>query len=395
MKLGFVIPWFGMDIPGGAETFLRGLILHLKEVKGVQIDVLTTCVKEFSSDWNRNYYHPGVENLDGFLVRRFPIRKRDTSLFDKVNAKLMQGEAPLSGKEEQIYFKEMINSPALYQYVDRHQDEYSLFVFIPYMFGTTYYGLQIAPQKSVMIPCFHDESYIYLKSWDHVFTKIAGMIFLSEPEKELALRRFDLSKVNTLVMGAGVNTELIGSPERFRKKYSINEPFVLYAGRKDSGKRVDVLLRYFDAYKKRNQNNLKLVLIGGGMIDIPKDIAADVKDLGFVEVQDKYDAYSAALSLCQPSDHESFSLVIMESWLCKRPVIVNEHCEVTCNFAKTSNGGLYFENYTDFEGVINYYLSHSDITEQMGRNGREYVLDNFAWDVIVKKYMSYYHSLSE
>ena len=45
-------------------------------------------------------------------------------------------------------------------------------------------------------------------------------------------------------------------------------------------------------------------------------------DLGFVPIQDKYDAYAAAELLCQPSKHESFSYVIMESWLCERPVLV-------------------------------------------------------------------------
>ena len=30
-KIGFVTPWFGMDIQGGAEAELRELVLHLKD----------------------------------------------------------------------------------------------------------------------------------------------------------------------------------------------------------------------------------------------------------------------------------------------------------------------------------------------------------------------------
>ena len=43
---------------------------------------------------------------------------------------------------------------------------------------------------------------------------------------------------------------------------------------------------------------------------------------------------AAASLLCQPSHNESFSLVIMESWLCGRPVLVSSQCAVTKDFAK-------------------------------------------------------------
>ena len=117
--------------------------------------------------------------------------------------------------------------------------------------------------------------------------------------------------------------------------------------------------------------------------------------MGFVDIQDKYDAYGAAEFLCQPSDHESFSLVIMESWLCNRPVLVNGKCDVTKNFAIESKGGLYFEDYFEFEGVLKFYESEKALSSQMGRNGRDYVMSNFAWDVIVNIYTKYFQEVSE
>ena len=50
-KIGIVTPWFGMEIPGGAEAEIRGLALHLAQA-GVKLEILTTCVKEFLSDWS-------------------------------------------------------------------------------------------------------------------------------------------------------------------------------------------------------------------------------------------------------------------------------------------------------------------------------------------------------
>ena len=392
-KIGFVIPWYSENIPGGAEMELRGLTTHLHE-SGVEVEILTTCVKEFSADWNRNHFKKGVEKVHGFTLRRFKVRKRDTAAFDAVNYKILNGK-PITAEEEKIYVNESVNSPDLYKYMAEHKDEYSLFVFIQYMFGTTYHGMQICPEKTVLIPCFHDEPYVYMDVYKPVFEKIAGIIYHAQPEYELANRIFDLKNVRQAVLGEGVYTELTSDGERFRNKYGIKDDFILYAGRKDTGKMVHVLIKYFDEYKKRQSSKLKLVLIGGGKIDIPEHLvrSGDIIDLGFIDIQDKYDAQAAALTLCQPSQFESFSLVIMESWLNRRPVMVNAKCEITRNFASVTNGGLYFDNYFEFEGALNYLVNHPDIADQMGENGRNYVLSNFAWDVIVGRYMDFYKEI--
>ena len=54
---------------------------------------------------------------------------------------------------------------------------------------------------------------------------------------------------------------------------------------------------------------------------------------------------------------------------------------------------LIFFDYFEFEGAVNYLLTHMDIAGEMGRQGRAFVLDHFAWDVIVKKYTAYFERL--
>lgn len=393
-KIGFVIPWFGFNIPGGAEAELKGLVLHLNKA-GIELEVLTTCVQQFQSDWNNNFHRAGLSKENGIPIRRFRIRKRNTAAFDKVNLKLMKNRIPLTEEEEKIFVDEMINSPALYRYIRKHKEEYSLFVFIPYMFGTTFRGIQECYEKAVLIPCFHDESYIYMECFKREFSKVAGMIFHAQPEQDLAERVYDLSNVRAAVLGEGVYTERTYNPMRFREKYRLKEPFILYAGRKEVGKNINLLLQYFQKYKTRNQNDLKLVLLGGGKVNIPNSIHDQVIDLGFIDEQDKFDAYSAANVLCQPSIFESFSLVVMESWICERPVLVHEQCNVTKCFATTANGGLYFSDYFEFEGAVNYILENPIQADRMGQNGRKYVLEHFAWDVIVKKYMDFFRQIAD
>lgn len=392
-KIGFVTPWYGDNIGGGAEMELRGLVHHLHDF-GQELEILTTCVESFTSDWNTNYYEPKQTVESGITVKRFLVRERNKAEFDRVNYKFVKNKS-YSFKDEEVFLKEMVNSPDLYKYMDEHKDEYSLFVFIPYMFGTTYYGMQVCKEKSVMIPCLHDESYAYMQHFKDLYSQIAGIIFHAKPEYELANRIYDLTNVKTAVLGEGVYTDIQGDANRFIDKYKITDDFIIYAGRKDKGKNVDTLIKYFDKYKRRNHSNLKLVLIGGGEIKIPRSRKNDILDLGFVDIQDKYDAYAASKLLCQPSKHESFSLVIMESWLCKTPVLVSGDCEVTKNFAIESNGGLYFSNYHEFQESVNCILNNSEKAEIMGENGYQYVNDHFAWDVIVENYMDFFHSIEQ
>ena len=388
-KIGFVIPWYGDSIPGGAENELRGLVKHLNAT-GVEVEVLTTCVEKFSSDWNVDFHKPGLTSEGGISVRRFKVRKRDIEKFDRVNSKLMHDQA-ISADEEKIFVEEMINSPDLYRFMDIHQDEYQLFVFIPYMFGTTFYGCQVAPEKAVLMPCFHNESYAHMQCFKDAFSRVKGMAFLSDPEKALAKRLYGVSGDLFVTLGAGVDTDFSGNEKRFREKYGLDCPFMLYAGRKEAGKIVDQLVQFFAEYKRRNPSDLKLVLLGGGQIDLP---SKEIIDLGFVPSQDKYDAYAAASVFCNPSRMESFSLVIMESWLLRRPVLVNCECDVTTDFVRKANGGLYYGTYKEFEKCLDYLLRHERITEQMGKNGEKFVRENFSWDVIVRRYTEYFHKAS-
>ena len=391
-KIAFVIPWFAEGIPGGAESELCGLVKHLSEY-GMELEVLTTCVEQFASDWSYNYYTPGMDTTSNIPIRRFPVKKRNQKVFDKINWKFINN-IPVTLKEEDIFLKEMVNSSALYRYISKNKDEYSLFVFIPYMFGTTYFGCQICPEKTILIPCLHDESYAYMTRFKEVFSKIRGMIFHSKPEFQLAESIYDLSDVESSVLGEGLDTNISGDSQRFREKYNIKDDFIIYAGRKDTGKNVDTLINYFSTFLARNPQKIKLVIIGGGYIDIPDKAKNDILDLGYIPLQDKYDAFAASLLLCQPSLNESFSLAIMESWLCGRPVLVHEKCLVTKGFVIESSGGLYFSGYADFEGCLNYFILNNKIANTMGNLGKKFVKDNFTWDIIVDRYICYFKRLS-
>lgn len=396
MRLAFVIPWYGEDIRGGAEMELRELSTHLQK-GGAEIEILTTCVRSFDSNWNENYYAEGTALVYGVPTRRFPVRQRDSRAFDRVNAKLMQGKE-ISLREEKVFLREMINSTALCDYIREHADEYDLFIFMPYMFGTTYAGIKACPpEKAILLPCLHNEAYAKLQLFRQTYIHVHGMLFNSRPEMELANKLFDMQSVRQACIGIGMDTGGIqGNALAFREKYNIQEPFILYAGRKDSGKNVDLLLQYFTEYRKNHpESDLSLVLIGGGSIGIPRSIRESVRDLGYVSPEDKYNAQTAAAFLCQPSKNESFSIVMMESWLCGRPVLVHGKCPVTTDFVRRSSGGLYFTDYCEFEGCVNWLMANPEKASLLGENGRAFVKECFDWKIVTETYLRYFQYLIE
>ena len=79
--------------------------------------------------------------------------------------------------------------------------------------------------------------------------------------------------------------------------------------------------------------------------------------------------------------------------LCGRPVLVSSQCAVTKDFAKRSNGGLYFKDYFEFEGCVQYILQNPEAAAELGANGGAFVRENFEWDVIVEKYRTFFQKL--
>lgn len=381
----FVVPWYGKEIPGGAEAEARRTAQNLAAA-GVPVTVLTTCLSGLGSDWDRDHYPPGESWEDGVRVLRFPTAPRDAETFNRLNSRLCAGDY-LSWEEELAFFRNMVFSPALFAHIAANP-QMGPFFFIPYLFTTAAWGPLIHPGQSVIIPCLHDEGYARMAMVRRAFHTARAVVFHVPAERELAVRLYDLQRTEPLILGEGVDTDWQADPQRFRRKYGLSGPFILYAGRKDAGKNVPLLCAYFLRYlaDTGGAGGLKLVMIGNLPAPIPPGGEEHIIDLGFVPLQDKYDAYAAAELLVQPSLMESFSLVIMESWLAGRPVMVHSGCAVTRDHVEASGGGLHFADYPHFAEGLNLLLARPELCRRMGEAGRRYVLDNYSWPVVTRRY---------
>jgi glycosyltransferase involved in cell wall biosynthesis len=129
------------------------------------------------------------------------------------------------------------------------------------------------------------------------------------------------------------------------------------------------------------------VLIGRGDVEIPRSVRDLVIDLGFVDEQEKHDAYAAATVVCQPSLWESFSRLVMEAWVGRTPVLAYGGCAVTAHHVRTSQGGLLYDDLTTFEVALGLLLEQPALRDEMGDNGRTYVLERYQWDDVIDRFV--------
>jgi glycosyltransferase involved in cell wall biosynthesis len=384
-KIIFVIPWYGKDATGGAEIQCKTLAEHLKK-SGLDIEVYTTCSKQFQGDW-KNDLKPGKSVENEIPVTRFKINSRNKSLFDYINEKIISNSKVVL-QEEKDFFENNINSKDLIKAIKN--DSTSLFIFMPYLYGTTFYGSQIHPERSILIPCIHDEGYARMSLIKKMLSAVTAISFNSLPEKQFASSLTELPKNNVLGEGIDFPQHEIES-KNFKKKYNLNN-FILCAGKKVEEKNTPLLVDYFIQYLENNNTDLKLVLTGTGKINIPSEFSKNILDV-FLTREELDSAYNGAIFLCLPSVNESFSRVIMESWTNKTPVLVNGQCSVTKYFCIESSGGLFFNNYLEFEGCLNHFLDDHDMGKKLGENGFNYVKNNYDWNKITQSYVDFFETI--
>jgi glycosyltransferase involved in cell wall biosynthesis len=352
--------------------------------RGHTVELLATCAVN-PCTW-ANEVPPRSFESGGVTVRLFLANPRkDLETFQRLEQKIAAAER-LSCEEEEIWVDNSLNSDALYAYIRATEPQTDYFLFAPYLFGLTIRGAQIAPKKTALIPCLHDENFTKLQCIHALFQSVSKLLFNAPPEWELAKKCYAIPDSKSFLVSLGFDIPFSPpDPERFRKKYKITRPFLTFCGRRESGKNFELLLEMVRVFQKTYPGKIQFVTFGSGSVPLEPRDSGNVFDLGFLSEEDKRDAYAAALLNCQPSRNESLSIIVMESWLCGRPVLVNRRCNVTAYWVDLCRGGFTFSDYFDFEQTIVYALSHPQELQEMSENGRYFVQNNFDWKTILDR----------
>jgi glycosyltransferase involved in cell wall biosynthesis len=368
-------------VNGGAEFHCRLVAEHLS--KYCDVEVITTCAIDYMT-W-KNEYQPGIEVLNGVCVRRFPVDyERDVSKFGKFSEKIFGNTHTY---EEEIEWMKLQGpySTKLLNYIKNNKDNYTYFIFFTYLYCTTFFGLPLVKEKALLVPTAHDEPPIYLSIFKSLFKDPRRFICNTEEEKNFIISRFQVGNIPSDIVGVGIDIPGNIDEASFVQKYKVDN-FIIYVGRIEESKGCEELFDYFIRYKKEKKSSIKLVLLGKPIMKVPKH--PDILPLGFVSEQEKFNGIKAAKLLIMPSKFESLSMVLLEAWLCNTAVLVNGKCDVLKGQSIRGNAGLYYENYDEFEGCMDFLISNNEVRNILGKNGMKFVLQNYSWESIEKKYVS-------
>jgi len=380
-SVGVVIQRYGANITGGSESHCRSIVNRLKRF--AEVEVLTTCAKDYVT-W-RNEYAEGTDEVDGVPVHRFKTdRMRKPRKFDEFSQQLYT--------QPHSYFDEvdwMVQqgpyAPGMFEFLKSRSSEYDAVIFYTYLYPTTFLGMQYVPHKAILVSTAHDEPPLYFDIFRMLFRLPKAFLYLTEEEKALVHRTFQNQHIPHETLGTGVATPDVPNPEAFRQKFDIVGDFVLYCGRIDEGKGCGQMIDFFTRYKTAHDAKLSLVLTGKAAMKIPA--RSDIRMLGFVSEEDKFNAMSAASVFVMPSQMESLSIVILEAWSVETPALVNGNCAVLRGHCVRSNGGLYYADYDEFEACLDLLLGNHQVTAALGKNGKAYIDQHYQWDIIDQKLM--------
>ncbi len=408
MKIAFIVQRYGTEILGGSEYHCRLIAERLAPKH--QVEVLTTCAQDYIT-WE-NEYAEGTDRVRGVTVRRFAnAQTRDIQAFNRYSEWIFNHEHT---RDEEIEWLRQQGPwcPALLEYLERHQQQYDVLIFFTYLYAPTVLGMKVAPHKSILVPTAHDEPAIRLEIYKELFSLPAGIAYNTEVERRFLTTHFSMRAVEEETVGCGVDLpqaqqyprdpqdgpaapdegaddsptfrpHLAKRGTTFRRRHRLDGPIALYGGRIDPGKGCEELVEYFSAYVGEG-GDASLVLMGVKLMPLPEE--PFIRFAGRLSDQERTQALEAATVVVVPSPYESLSLLALESFAVGTPVLANARSEVLVDHCQKSNAGLYYADRYEFIEAMRLLVADQRLRAAMGANGRDYIRQNYRWDVILAKY---------
>ena len=249
------------------------------------------------------------------------------------------------------------------------------------------------------------ERFLLKKLFDEAFgSRILRDAFRVLPSSHVELQQLleigvPNDKVAIVPNGIDVESfENLPEPGSFKEKFGLDDEsaMILFAGRIHKRKGIDFLL---DAFGSLNNLDVVLVIAGpdDGYVSKLKErarrqkIAGKILFTGYVSEEDKLAAYVDSSVVIYPGIYESFPLVPLEAALCSKPVIVSDD-SIIAEIVDQGGFGLSIKygDVTQLREHMVKMLGNSEIAEEMGRKGREFVKENYNWREIVSKLESVY-----
>jgi glycosyltransferase involved in cell wall biosynthesis len=285
----------------------------------------------------------------------------------------------------------------------------SVVVGINWCFGVAYWtalAARLGRFPHVAIPVMHFERpWAQREVYRTLLRRSHAAIALTEPEAEFFRSR---GARHTVVAGAGVDPSRFTAPEgaAVRARLGLGtSPVVGFVGRQDILKGVPTLIEAMRIVWQSAPDAMLLLAGPAGHRDHHVTAALEALDpllRGRIRFLDDFadsdtpSIMAATDLLAQPSVEDGFGLVLVEAWMCERPVIGADIAATRMVIDHGRDGWLVqpFQP-VELAGRILQLLGDRGMRRAFGRAGREKVLARYTWDRVTDRWEDTYRRAVE
>lgn len=263
----------------------------------------------------------------------------------------------------------------------------------------------------------------FLSRWieNHAYNTADGVIAVSQQMKTDVIEAYGITPDKVTVIHNGIDPEFYSPTfdNDLLLEYGINPdiPFVLFVGRITRQKGISQLISAAKHFNKNCQ-----VVLCAGAPDTP-EIAKEIEELiaglkstreGVILISEMLPRekvkvlYSHARVFACPSLYEPFGIINLEALSCETPVVGSAVGGIPEILTEGETGYLIElepisrtdfnpkspeEFQKNFASKVNLLLEDENRAKQMGKAGRQRVLEKFSWESIAKTTYNYYQEV--
>ena len=372
-RVAVVVQRFGADITGGAEEHAAQVVRRLRPHWDIR--VLTSCAVDHLT-W-ADALPPGESTEGGVQVLRFSNpRPRPMHALNELSRRMFGRSHDRVAEESWMALQGPL-LPGLWRHLSEEGAGYDGVVAFTYLYVSTAWSVPLLGDRTLLVPTAQEDEALGFDAYAEVFERPRALLVNTPEELELIARRFP-RHARARVVGVGVEAPE-SRADRFRERFDLRGPYLLYVGRVERGKGIPELLEGYAKLRARTASPPTLVLAGEASMDAR---AHGVRTLGRVSDQEKWDGLAGALAAVVPSPRESLSLLALEAFAVGTPVVGSAASPVVRGHLQRSGAGA---QYTDGEGFVEAVRRVEERRGELSRAALRYAA-RYGWAKVVDAY---------
>lgn len=407
MKILHVVHGYPPSI-GGSQCLVRDLSERLVSRYNDEVTVFTTVAYDTEYFWRSDgpALPAGTEEINGVIVRRFPVFNRLNTLRKLAAGVSYRLRLPYNDWLQTIRTGPLI--PGMTRAIADSGADVVFATAFPLMH--MYYALAGARRAGIPIVFLgaihtanswgYDREIIY-RAIRQADAYIAHTIF----EREYVINRgARADKISVIGPGVDAETFAQGNGDVIRNRYGWGgDPVVALVAKHTARKRFDVMLaampKVWAVYP-----HARLMLAGAQtsfthqikeMIrSLPPEQQARVTLIGDFAENEKPDLLAASDIFVLPSGEESFGIAFIEAWACGKPVIGARIGAIPSVIEEGRDGLLVtYQDADDLARAILELLADPRRREALGQAGRRKVEERYTWEKVTARLRELYEAV--